>query len=158
MTLTHDQAQNILTRAKAANACVGQYNAAARALERNDLEGFERICRASHAWLEMHGIGYALTDGLAEEFYPDGTCRFRCTYKDGKLNGPAEEFYLDGPLWSRRTHKDGKREGLAEDFYPDGTLEYRCTYRDGKLEGLEEGFYPDGTLKYRRTYKNGVLQ
>jgi antitoxin component YwqK of YwqJK toxin-antitoxin module len=107
MTLTHDQAQHILKQAKAAKACAGQYKAAAQALKRNDLEGFERICRASHRWLAMYGIDYTLTDGLAEGFYPDGTCSFRCTYKGGRL------------------------DGLAEEFYPDGTCSFRCPYKNG---------------------------
>jgi hypothetical protein len=158
MTLTHEQAQHILTQAKAVNACVGQYKAAARALKRNDLEGFERICRASHRWLSMHGINYALTDGLAEEFYLTGARGFHGTYKDGGLQGLAEWFYPGGTCSFRCAYKDGKQEGLAEGFHPDGTLSFRCTYKDGKREGLAEWFYADGTLNFQYAYKDGVKQ
>jgi hypothetical protein len=134
MTLTRDQAQHILKQAKVAKLCTDQYRAAKHALRRNDLEAFERVCRAIHAWLAMHGIDYTLTDGLAEEFYYEGTLSSRYTYKDGVREGLAEWFYPEGEPAARCTYKDGMREGLAEDFYPDGTLEYRCTYKNGILQ------------------------
>jgi antitoxin component YwqK of YwqJK toxin-antitoxin module len=157
-TLTYDQAQNILAQAKAAKACANQYKAAAQALKRNDLEGFERICRASHTWLAENGIDYTMTDGLGDEFYFDGILKYRYTYKDGKREGLAQGFYLDGKLSSRYTYKDGKRQGLGEGFYPGGTCMFRCTYKDDKLHGLEEGFHLDGTVCSQTTYKNGVKQ
>jgi antitoxin component YwqK of YwqJK toxin-antitoxin module len=110
MTLTYDQAQNILKQAGAANACAGQYRAAAQALKHKDLDAFERICRASHEWLAENGINYTPTDGLAEWFYLGGTLSERCTYKDGKREGLAEWFYPDGRRMFRRTYKDGVRQ------------------------------------------------
>jgi hypothetical protein len=136
-SLTHDQAQHILTQAKAAGAAkshTGQYNAALRALERNDLDAFERVCRYIHVWLAKNGIDYKLTDGQAEGFYIAGTLSFRCTYKDGELHALAEWFRPDSTLMYRRTYKDGQIDGLAEWFRPDGALEYQHTYKDGVLQ------------------------
>jgi hypothetical protein len=134
MPLTHDQARRILAQAKAANACAGQYRAAAHALKRKDLEGFERIFRAIHVRLAKKGIDYKLTDGLAEVFYPTGALRYRCALKNGK------------------------REGRLEEFYRCGALNFRGTCKNGELHGLAQGFYPDGTPRFRGTYKNGVQQ
>jgi hypothetical protein len=158
MTLTYDQAQHILTQAKAADVCESQCEAAARALNRNDLEGFERVCRALHVWLAQCGIDYTMTDGLGEEFHPDGTLKWRCTYNDGKRQGLAEWFRPDGTLTHRCTYKDGEWDGPDEEFYPDGTLKCRYIHKDGQLDGLAEEFYPDGTLEYQYTYKDGVRQ
>jgi hypothetical protein len=156
--LTHVQAQHILKQAKAAGIAAGQYKAAAQALKRNDLDAFERICRASHRWLAENGIDYTLTDGVGQEFYLDGTCSFRCTYKDGKFEGLAEAFNPDGAFRFRCTFKDGKLEGLAQEFYHDGAPRYRCIYKDGKIHGLAEVFLQDGTLHAQYTYKDGVKQ
>jgi hypothetical protein len=108
--MTHDQAQHILTQAKAAGIDVARYNAAARALEHNDLDAFERVCRDIHEWLTENGIAYTLTDGQAEGFHPSGVISCRYRYKDGQINGLAEWFRPDSTLIHRRTYKDGVKQ------------------------------------------------
>jgi hypothetical protein len=148
MTLKLDQAQRIFMQAKTAGIDAGQYKAAANALARNDLKAFERICRASHAWLKSHNIDYTLTDGVADWFYPTVNLGSRFVYKNGALHGPSEWFYSDGPLGSRCFYKAGKLHGLSEVFFPNGALMSRRTYVDGALIGLPLEFNPDGTPIY----------
>ena len=101
-------ARRILAYAKRYDACEGNYNAAARYLENDDLEGFERVCRGNVTWLSDIRADYTFTDGVAEKWNENGQLESRCAYTRGRLYGLYETWHENGQLASRRTYEDGK--------------------------------------------------
>lgn len=41
---------------------------------------------------------YAIHEGIAKKYYPDGTLWTEMTWKDGRLDGPAKTYYPSGKL------------------------------------------------------------
>ena len=126
------EAERILACAKQCNACKGNYDAAARYLRNNDIEGFKRVCRGNVAWLNGIRAKYVLTDGVAEKWHENGQLASRCTYQNDQLHGLHEKWHDNGQLTSRREYMNGRLHGLYETWRDNGQLMYRRAYEHDK--------------------------
>jgi antitoxin component YwqK of YwqJK toxin-antitoxin module len=111
-------------------------------------------------------------EGLAWQYYPDGSVKLIIPYKNGKKDGLSKEFdehgviitlyeYSDDFLVSRerinRIDKDGHKQGEWRDFYDDGTLKRELTYVNDQVHGYYREYNEKGVLVSIMLYDNGVL-
>jgi hypothetical protein len=82
----------------------------------------------------------------------------KCTYKDGKKDGPDETYHINGKLYKKCTfNKNGQYDGLYEVYHENGQLKVKCTYKDGEYDGPYEEYDEDGQLKGKGVYRMGKL-
>lgn len=81
-------------------------------------------------------------------YWPDGSKKAVCEYKEDKLVGMYADFYKDGQLRLGVEFDDrGLETGLSESYWPNGNLEYEIYYKDGLEEGSYKTYWPNGKLE-----------
>jgi antitoxin component YwqK of YwqJK toxin-antitoxin module len=122
------------------------------------------------------------SDGVAKEFYKDGTPYYEGQFKGGYPSGQWVYYHPNGKVAKKVTYVDGLPDGEVLSFSPDekpiATRSYKAGKRDGKwltyaedgktttrLEtysgGLPSGpwvaYYSDGQVRQESTFKDGKL-
>ena len=69
-------------------------------------------------------------------------------YKNGKKEGVAKEFYIDGTLQMERTYKNGELNGWYKNYTPSGKLQDQSYYFHNQRHGVATVYLPDGKLHY----------
>ena len=129
--MDREEAQRIYDAAANAGACSGNLGAAKRYLDADDIEGFERVCRGSVAWLAWQRLRYAMTSGVAETWHDNGgSLMEEYTYVDGAQHGVYRSWHDNGQLWVEGTFVKGVRHGAYKEWRANGQL-----YAAGAFEG-----------------------
>ncbi len=74
---------------------------------------------------------------------------FICYDDEHKKQGVAKNWYEDGTLSAEWNYKDGQKDGICKNWCEDGKLSWKCNYKDGEINGICKTWtwYEDGTLK-----------
>lgn len=114
---------------------------------------YDKELRLSECYIEC---GLKL-DGQCRLYYPDGSVKQECYYKEGRLHGPVAFFSNAGIEVASCWYLDGSLQGKALWHYQDGALYSVQRYRDNSWHGVQQFFHPDGTLKTLLRYESGKL-
>lgn len=128
------------------------------------IAGVENGCGNQVIWendqvKEFRKIQNGLTEGLIQEFTPQGKLYHSYNWVNGQKNG--EEIFYDllkeFPKISL-TWKNDQIHGKVKTWYPDGTLESQKEYSQNKKQGLAFAWYPNGKVMLHEAYENDTLQ
>ena len=97
-----------------------------------------------------------LAHGLMKKYDRDGNLLSVYTFNMGKLNGPAVTYYTNGQLEQKMYYKDGRRQGTSQWFYSTGELYRVIPYAEGKIDGIKITYYRNGKIMAEAPYKNGL--
>jgi hypothetical protein len=98
-----------------------------------------------------------MDDGLAREYFADGTIKSETQVKDTLAHGLMKNYDRDGNLMSVYTFDMGRLEGPAVSYYPDGKVKLKMFYKNGKREGTTQWFYSTGELYRLIPFKDGKI-
>jgi len=103
------------------------------------------------------GTEKKIEDGIAREFYADGTVKSETQVKDTLAHGLMKNYDRDGNLMSVYTYNMSKLEGPAVSYYPNSKIKLKMFYKNGKRDGTAQWFYDTGELYRIIPYKNGKI-
>lgn len=108
---------------------------------------------------ERFGIFNGKKEGLAQEFYSNGSYQRVSNYKSGKLHGTKKSWANDSShtLLSHFNYSSGKPHGEQLKWYPSGELFKKMHLNKGKEEGLQQAFRENGDLYANYEAKGGRI-
>jgi antitoxin component YwqK of YwqJK toxin-antitoxin module len=71
----------------------------------------------------------------------NGISIYRCTFKNGRINGIVEKWHNNGNLKFRCNYKNGRANGLYQNFDEYGVIEYQCQFVNGNRHS--EYYHPN---------------
>lgn len=119
-------------------------------------------------------------DGLAQEWYQNGTKRSEAMYQKGVRHGAFRHWYREGGLACEGTYETGKPvglwncnddqgkthkteyingvrwNGLFVELDSSGNRQIQGILRNGMKQGIWRSWYPDGQLQSEREYRDGL--
>jgi len=97
-------------------------------------------------------------DGVAREYYSDGTIKKETQVKDTLAHGLMKQYDRDGGLMNVYSFNMGRLSGPAVSYYPNKKIEQKMFYVDGKREGTTLWYYSSGELFRNIPYKAGKIE
>ena len=144
------------------------------------VSGVIRVDYYDGSWLESE-ILKGKDNGYRREYYPDGTLKLSCEFKDDKCQTSEKRYYETGELQAEKTCIAGQFDGFQRTYYRNGNLDTEfsvkgevphgpskhysedgkliseVTYVAGQKEGLAKTYYPSGALESEATFKRDKL-
>jgi len=114
---------------------------------------YDKKWKLSECYVEKDGR----PDGQYRLYYPNGTYKEECYYKEGHLHGPSSFWNEDGQLLAKSWFVNGHQEGKSYWFYPDGAIYALQNYQKNLQHGTQEFYNSDGSLKYLLKYDHGRI-
>ncbi len=94
--------------------------------------------------------------GKYQAFYPDGTLKEECFYKNDTLDGERKLFYENGQLSTVEHYKNGAFEGLFQSYFQNGRLANEGHYHNNKMSGIWKRWYPTGELREEVNFEHNL--
>lgn len=138
-------------RAPLTFVCKDPKGAVVEGLRNEHDDGFAGVVRTYDAAGQVVQIGRyrsAKPHGAQETFFPDGSPKFKETYRDGVLEGPTESHSKPGRL-------DDEGKPATVEAWEKGVLRSRKVFEKGRLKQSQE-FFDDGSIKSEKTEAAGT--
>jgi len=98
-------------------------------------------------------------NGIYKSYYDDAKkiLMSEVEYTDGNKDGIAIDYYKDGTIRLKGGHLMGKNHGDFVYNHPDGRVYRKMQYDFGKLHGWDSVFYKSGRLQHAIPYDSGEI-
>lgn len=106
----------------------------------------------------FNDLNKGLDNGEFRIYYPDGTLKMECDYRDDKCITPEREYYESGKLKIEKECVNGQFNGFIKKYYENGQVEQDVQQKDGKLNGKSHRYDENGILLSEVEYVDGLRQ
>ncbi len=74
---------------------------------------------------------------------------------DDKLEGVAKEFYDNGSLLRETPFQGGKRQGVSKEFLKNGQVKREVLFENDLPQGAARAYYDSGNLRIEEFFEKG---
>ncbi|MAT53626.1 MAG: hypothetical protein CMN32_04040 [Saprospirales bacterium] len=97
-----------------------------------------------------------LKEGKYEAFFPDGTLKETCFYKNDTLDGKRTLYYENGQVDAIENYKNGNFEGLFQKYFQNGQLSNEGQYVNNEMTGIWKRWYDTGELREEVNFEHNL--
>jgi hypothetical protein len=105
----------------------------------------------------LDSLGHPQKEGLAEEWYSDGTLKSRIRWKKGQKDGDAIYNHSNGRKSHATHYQEGKKLGFSTAWFENGQKQWEAMFRADQANGVWREWYSDGKKKMEALYDRGRL-
>lgn len=106
----------------------------------------------------FNDLNKGLDSGEFRIYYPDGTLKVECDYRDDKCITSEREYYENGKLKIEKECVNGHFNGFIKTYYENGQVAQDVQQKNGKLNGLSHRYDENGVLLSEVEYIDDVRQ
>ena len=105
----------------------------------------------------METIALKGQSGKYLSHYMNDSVRFKCTYKNGVMDGECIKYYPNGKIYYQGAYLDNKAQGKWMDYNYDGKLTGIDFYDNGDPDSVWTDYFASGKVETVKKYLDGKL-
>jgi hypothetical protein len=102
-------------------------------------------------------LGQPQKNGMAQEWYADGTLKSQILWKNGWMEGDALFFHPNGRKAKATHYQSGKRMGFSAAWFASGQKQWEAMFQNDQPNGVWREWHANGKRKMEALYDRGKL-